>query len=142
MKARTIIIIIIPALLLVSFCYDCKMRKKIIGHWVCEKYIADFQPGDTIHLVKKKFNDKFYQWGSGISSGFTFSENGDFKEYNNVLCSSESDPVKYYDEKWMYNNDTITITSSYRTIRYAILGNSGDDLKVFSLKLVESKTIN
>ncbi|HET6989910.1 MAG TPA: hypothetical protein VFJ43_01245 [Bacteroidia bacterium] len=138
MKSRTVFFILISGFLM-SFCYLCSVQKNLAGHWVSEKYLIDFNPGDTIRLTKRKFSTDLYQWGSGIASGYTFSENGDFSEYNNVLCSSETDPVQYPDEHWQFHApDTLIISGQQRTIRYRMLQSPFARKKTLLLKLIET----
>ena len=121
MRSKFVILILISGILL-SFCYRCHVAKNLEGHWVSEKSFADLDPGDTIELIKRKFKNKLYQFGSGIASGCTFSRDGNFSEYNNTLCSTETNPVQYADEHWSCKMfDTLIISGPQRIIRYQIL---------------------
>jgi len=127
------------AFLLFSFCYDCHMSKKLTGNWISQTDLIGIQPGDTLRLRKKKYSEKLYQWGGAIS-GFAFDENGDFREYSNVLCSTESDPVRFHDEHWRFDDDTIFITGSTREMKFVVIGNMGPDRKTLLLKVVKGET--
>lgn len=141
MKTKIIGLLLI-SILLFSFCYKCRVNKNIRGHWVSEKYLSDFNPGDTVLLTKRKFNDKLYQWGSGIASGYTFSEDGNFSEYNNTLCSTESDPVRYHNEHWEFKMlDTLIISGPQRIIRYKFLQPPLQIGKKLLLKLIDVRLL-
>jgi len=107
--------------------------KKVIGHWTCEVDLFDMKENDTLVFTKINYSDKLYQW-SGALAGVEFTANNHFSEYHNVLCSSETNPIRYSDEKWMLHNDLITIIGNTRSVKWRIMHVTSKKMKVVVLK--------
>ncbi len=119
---------------LLFFSFKGSPGKKIIGHWTSKIDLYDLKVNDTLNFTKIKYTDRLYQWG-GALAGINLSTDNNFEEYNNVLCSSETSPVRYTDEKWTLNQNTISINSSEREMDWKIVEVNSKTLKVVVLKI-------
>jgi len=117
---RNFILILILITTLLSFSLIKTGNKKLIAHWTSEKDLYDLKINDTLIFTKTKYSDKLYKWG-GALAGINLGADNNFSEFNNVLCSDETSPVRYEDEKWNLNNDTITISSSERKMDWKVI---------------------
>ena len=109
-------------------------ENKIPGNWTTDQELYDMKLNDTLIFSKTKYTDKTYQWG-GALCGVEFSTDNTFSELHNVLCSSESDPVRFHDEKWRLKNDEISIFSTERELKWKIISLSRKELRVVVTKL-------
>ena len=104
------------------------------GHWLSDKALLDCAKGDTIRITKTKYKDTFYQWGQP-PYGMQFSKDGTFSEFFTVMCSTESSPLVYSDEKWKIENDsggkkTVSISGEKRTVRLKIISQKGKKISM------------
>jgi hypothetical protein len=127
-----IIAIFVLSVLLLSFVLP--ENKKMIGHWTNERDLYDMQVNDTLTFIKTKYNDELYQWG-GALCGIEISADRNFTEFHNVLCSSESSPVRYPDEKWSVSSNIISISSSERELEWQVISVSQKKLTVLVTKM-------
>ena len=116
------------------FSFKKNENKKIIGHWVSGIDLYDIKVNDTLTFTKTKSKDINYQW-AGILAGIQFDPNADFSEYHNVMCSSETSPVRFSDEKWTLVNDTLKINSAEREMEWRIVGLKNKKLTIVVLKM-------
>jgi hypothetical protein len=119
-------------LLFVSF--NDKESRKLTGHWIIEKDLYDIKTNDTLIFTKTRYTDKLYQWG-GALSGIELTAENYFYEYHNVLCSSETDPVRYHDEKWGLQDRTIKITGSHRKMDWKMISMTNKELRIIVLAI-------
>ncbi|MFL5766145.1 MAG: hypothetical protein ACJ77K_19530 [Bacteroidia bacterium] len=126
------LLIISLTVLLGSFA-PCR-HNSISGHWTSAVDLYDMKLNDTLIFSKKKYTNELYQWG-GALCGVSFGPEKDFSELHNVLCSSESSPVRYSDEKWDQQNNIISISSPERELTWNIISISGKELRVLVTKL-------
>lgn len=118
-------------------------EKKLIGHWILmQGDLYEAGAGDTLVFIRKHKTAGMYEWGSGVSSGFEFLPNGDFLEYHNVLCSTESSPVMYSGERWSLNpekdaegarnplGDILAITGSERNFTFKAIFSGRNKLQL------------
>lgn len=124
--------IFILSLILVSF--NKASSKKIIGHWTTNVDLYDLKVNDTLIFTKIKHTDKLYQW-AGALAGIELTPNKSFSEYHNMMCSSESNPVRYNDEKWILHNDLITIIGNERETKWRIMNVTNKKMTVVVLKI-------
>ena len=125
-------IILILSVILVSF--QGVSSKKIIGHWITNVDLYDLKLNDTLIFTKIKYSDKLYQW-AGSLAGIELAPNKSFSEYHNVMCSSESNPVRYNDEKWILHNDLITIIGNERETKWRIMNVTNKKMTIVVLKI-------
>jgi len=130
-KIKIFTIIFISGILLLGF--KASSSKKIIGHWTSEVDLYDMKVNDTLIFTKIKYTDKLYQW-AGALAGIELAPDKSFSEFHNVLCSSESSPVRFTDEKWTLHNDLITITGNEREAKWRILNVTNRKMMVVVLK--------
>ncbi len=130
MKSSTLILI--SSIFLLSF--KGSSGKKIIGHWTSEVDLYDMKVNDTLIFTKTKYTDKLYQW-AGALAGIELAPDKSFSEYHNVLCSSESSPVRFSDERWTLHNDIITITGNEREADWRIMNITNKKMTVVVLKI-------
>lgn len=129
---RNLIFLIIICIFFSSF--KGSSSKKIIGHWTSEVDLYDMKVNDTLIFTKIKYTDKLYQW-AGALAGIELGPDKNFSEYHNVLCSSESSPVIFNDEKWTLHNDLITITGNERETYWRIMNITNKKMTVVVLKI-------
>ena len=108
--------------------------KKVIGHWTSEVDLYDVKVNDTLIFTKIKYTDKLYQW-AGALAGIDLAPDKTFSEYHNVLCSSETNPVRFNDEKWTLHNDLITIIGNEREAKWRIMNITNKKMTVVVLKI-------
>jgi hypothetical protein len=54
------------------------LKNKISGHWITDIFMGRYEAGDTsgigdtIRFSKTKYNEKYYHWAGGASSGLEF----------------------------------------------------------------------
>lgn len=127
---------IAPILILSSFFFSFGSigNKKIIGHWSSEVDLYDMKVNDTLIFTKTKYTDKLYQW-AGALAGMELSSNNTFSEYHNILCSSETNPVRFKDERWSLHSDLITIIGNDREVNWRVLNVKNKKLTVVVLKI-------
>jgi hypothetical protein len=125
-------LIILLSVLLLSFALP--ENKKITGHWINEHDLYDMQLNDTLVFTKVKYNDHLYQWGGAVC-GMELSADHRFSEFHNVLCSSESNPLRYAGEKWSLSNDTLSINSEERMLQWKVISLSNKKLTVIVTKI-------
>lgn len=130
MKSFTLILI--SSILLLSF--KGSSGRKVIGHWTSEVDLYEMKVNDTLIFTKTKYTDKLYQW-AGALAGIELSPDKSFSEYHNVMCSSESSPVKFSDERWTLHNDVITITGNEREADWRIMNITNKKMTVVVLKI-------
>ena len=130
MKKLSILIIVC----VLFFSFKGASSKKIIGHWTSEVDLYDMKINDTLIFTKIKYTDKLYQW-AGALAGIELAPDKSFAEYHNVLCSSESSPVRYSDETWVLHNDLITIIGSEREAKWRIMNVTNKKMTVVVLKI-------
>lgn len=128
---KKLIFILILSIALVSF--KGASSKKIIGHWTTDVDLYDLKVNDTLIFTKIKYTDKLYQW-AGALAGIELAPDKSFSEYHNVLCSSESSPVRFSEEKWTLHNDLITIIGNEREAKWRIMNISQKKMTVVVLK--------
>lgn len=116
------------------FSFKGSSGKKIIGHWTSEVDLYDTKVNDTLIFTKTKYTDKLYQW-AGALAGIELGPDKSFSEYHNVLCSSESSPVRFNNEKWTLHNDLITITGNERETDWRIMNITNKKMTVVVLKI-------
>ena len=116
------------------FSFKESSSKKIIGHWISEVDMYDMKINDTLIFTKIKYTDKLYQW-AGALAGIELAPDKSFSEYHNVLCSSESSPVRFSDEKWTLHNDLITIIGNEREAKWRIMNVTNKKMTVVVLKI-------
>ncbi len=109
------------------------MGKKVIGHWTSETDLYDMKVNDTLIFTKTKNTDNLYQW-AGAVAGIEFSADRNFAEFHNVLCSSETSPLRYNDEKWTLHNDLITISGAEREEAWRIMNVTSKKMTIVVLK--------
>lgn len=129
---KTLSLILISSILLLSF--KGSSNKKVIGHWTSEVDLYDMNVNDTLIFTKTKYTDKLYQW-AGALAGIELAPDKSFSEYHNVLCSSETSPVRFNDEKWTLHNDLITITGNEREADWRIMNITNKKMTVVVLKI-------
>ena len=115
------------------FSFKGSSSKKIIGHWISEVDLYDMKVNDTLIFTKIKYTDKLYQW-AGALAGIELAPDKSFSEYHNVLCSSETSPVRFTDEKWTLHNDLITIIGHERETKWRIMNITNKKMTVVVLK--------
>lgn len=125
---------LIAIICVILFSFKGKENKKIIGHWVSEIDLYDMKVNDTLIFTKIKYNDRLYQWG-GALAGIELGSDSSFSEYHTVLCSSESSPVRFGDEKWTLSNNTIFINSSEREMDWKIISANNKKLMIVVSKI-------
>lgn len=135
-KISVIVLLAISACFSLSF--TGSMSKKIEGHWTCENDLYDLKESDTLIFTKTKYTDKLYQW-AGALAGIEIGSNKQFSEYHNVLCSSESNPVRFNDETWNLHNDLMFINGKERRQTWRIMNVTGKQLKVLILEIKENE---
>ena len=89
----------------------------------------------------KKYDPKRYQWG-GYAEGIEFHEDGSAQEYQNIMCSDESNPISSFPSKWKWQGkDTLIVEGYYAITKYKVLALSNKILKmnVLDLKTKEIK---
>lgn len=123
--------ILILSLILVSF--KGTSSKKIIGHWITNVDLYDLKVNDTLIFTKIKYTDKLYQW-AGALAGIELAPDKSFSEFHNVLCSSESSPIRYNEEKWTLHNDLITIIGKERETKWRIMNVTNKKMTIVVLK--------
>ena len=89
---------------------------------------------DTLIFTKIKYTDKLYQW-AGAVAGIELATDKTFSEYHNVLCNSETNPVRFNDEKWTLHNDLITIIGNEREAKWRIMNITNKKMTVVVLKI-------
>lgn len=89
---------------------------------------------DTLIFTKTKYTDKLYQW-AGALAGIELSSDNTFSEYHNVMCSDETSPVRFADERWSLHSDLITITGNNREANWRVLNVTNKKLTVVVLKI-------
>ena len=89
---------------------------------------------DTLIFTKTKYTNKLYQW-AGALAGIELSSDNKFSEYHNVMCSDESSPVRFSDERWSLHSDLITITGNDRETNWRVLNVTNKKLTVVVLKI-------
>lgn len=109
-------------------------NKKVIGHWTSEVDLYDMKVNDTLIFTKTKYTDKLYQW-AGALAGIELSSDNTFSEYHNVMCSDETSPVRFADERWSLHSDLITITGNNREANWRVLNVTNKKLTVVVLKI-------
>jgi hypothetical protein len=109
--------------------------KKITGNFIADIDLYDMKVNDTLVFTKTKYNDGLYQWGGAVC-GIELSSTNSFSEFHNVLCSSESDPLRYSDEKWTMTGDLIRIDGPERSLEWKIIGLKNKKLTVLVLKSI------
>jgi hypothetical protein len=106
---------------------------QLSGHWLSDKSLLDCAAGDTIMIRKTKYKKGFYEWG-GPCCGMQFEKAGDFIEYFTVMCSTESSPVVYSDERWQLEKETLlTISGSKRKIQLKIISRKAKKVSMIIL---------
>lgn len=75
------------------------LEANLTGHWIVisskdsimskDDFINNEQE-NTLKLIKYK--EEKYQWSGAAYTGIKFKKNGEFGFFNNVLCSTETDP--------------------------------------------------
>jgi hypothetical protein len=125
----------------VSFMNNNSLKKKISGHWITNDFMGMYGAGDTLGIndtitfTKVKYDDKFYHWGGGAGSGMEFKGDSGFAQYQNVLCSDESDTKVGYDEKYFFASDSIIeVKSDLRDFKFRILKVDGKKLVIRVMK--------
>lgn len=116
------------------FSFKGSSSKKVIGHWTSEVDLYDMKVNDTLIFNKIKYTDKLYQW-AGALAGIDLAPDKTFSEYHNVLCSSETNPVRFNDEKWTLHNDLITIIGNEREAKWRIMNVTNKKMTVVVLKM-------
>ena len=136
MFKKNIFLIALFCLSIVCSSFKQIETKKLIGNWKSNVDLYDLKTGDTITFSKIKITDKTYQWG-GVSCGIQLEENGSFSEYHNVLCSSESSPLRYSDEKWQQTNDLLLVNCSQRQMVWKIIEIKNKTFKIVVTRLLQ-----
>lgn len=129
---RTFLIILVTSVILLSF--KVSSSKRIIGHWTTEVDLYDLKVNDTLIFTKIKYTDKLYQW-AGALAGIELAPDKSFSEFHNVMCSSESNPVRFSEERWNLHNDLITIIGNEREAKWRILNVTNKKMTVVVLKI-------
>ena len=109
-------------------------EKNVSGHWINEKDLYDMELNDTLIFTKTKYRETLYHWG-GALSGIELGKENHFAEYHNVMCSTESSPVRYSDEKWEIKDNRIFISGQNREIEWTVLKAGKKQLTVVVTKL-------
>lgn len=128
---RLFIIIYISA---IFFSFGSIGNKKVIGHWTSEVDLYDMKVNDTLIFTKTKYTDKLYQW-AGALAGIELNSDNTFSEYHNVMCSDETSPARFADERWSLHSDLITITGNNREANWRVLNVTNKKLTVVVLKI-------
>ncbi|HEY0030111.1 MAG TPA: hypothetical protein VGC65_05090 [Bacteroidia bacterium] len=128
---KTITILFTLSVIFLSF--SSTGEKKLSGHWVSEQDLYEMKVNDTLIFIKTTYSDKLYQWG-GALCGIELAKNNEFREYSNVLCSTETNPVRYGDEKWSTTKNMIQISSTEREILWSVISATNKKLTVLVLK--------
>lgn len=131
-KIKIFVLILVSSILMFSF--NKASSKKIIGHWTTDFDLYDLKVNDTLIFTKIQYTDKLYQW-AGALAGIKLASDKSFSEYHNVLCSPESNPVRYNDEKWILHNDLITIIGNERETKWRIMNVTNKKMAVVVLKI-------
>lgn len=112
---------------MVAFTNHRPLKKKLTGHWITNDFMGRYEEGDslglgdTIHFTKAKYDEKLYHWGGGAQSGIEFKGDSNFTQYQNVLCSDETDTKIGYDEKYFFVSDSvIEVKSELRHFKFKI----------------------
>jgi hypothetical protein len=124
----------IAAFSIILFSFTSGENKRMTGHWTNERDLYDMKVNDTLIFTKAKYSDELYQWG-GALCGIEINADQSFTEFHNVLCSSESSPVRYTDEKWSVSNDVISVSSSERELEWKVISLSKKKLTVLVTKM-------
>ena len=129
---KKFVLLLISSILFFSF--GSIGNKKIIGHWVSKVDLYDIKVNDTLIFTKTKYTDKLYQW-AGALAGIELNSDNTFSEYHNVLCSDETSPIRFADERWSLHSDLITITGNNREANWRVLNVTNKKLTVVVLKI-------
>lgn len=116
------------------FSFKGASSKKIIGHWTSEVDLYDMKVNDTLIFTKIKYTDKLYQW-AGALAGIELAPDKSFAEFHNVMCSSESNPIRFNQEKWTLHNDLITIIGNERETKWRIMNVTNKKMTVVVLNI-------
>ena len=99
-----------------------------MGHWATNDDMGWNEAGDTLGVgdtltfTKMKFDEKLYHWGGGYLSGIEFKPDSQFTQYQNVMCSDETDTKVGFQEKYFFIKDSIVeVKSILRDFRFKIL---------------------
>lgn len=118
---------------LILFSFKGASSKKIIGHWTTNVDLYDLKVNDTLIFTKIKYTDKLYQW-AGALAGIELAPDKSFSEFHNVMCSSESSPTRFNEEKWILHNDLITIIGKEREAKWRLMNLTNKKMTVVVLK--------
>ncbi|CAN5558729.1 hypothetical protein BH10BAC1_BH10BAC1_14610 [soil metagenome] len=127
---------IVPLLILSCFFFSFGSigNKKIIGHWISKVDLYDMKVNDTLIFTKTTYTDKLYQW-TGALAGIELNSDNTFSEYHNVLCSDETSPIRFSNERWSLHSDLITIAGNNREAYWRVLNVNNKKLTVVVLKI-------
>jgi hypothetical protein len=122
------------------------VAQRLQGHWMASVDLAELHPplgktGWTVSLERVNAGDVSYEWG-GPPAGLQFDADHHVAEYENVLCSTESDPVKDHDEAWRLEDRdrTLVISGQRRLVRLKIVALDRHHLKLRVIEVRATST--
>jgi hypothetical protein len=96
------------------------MAKLLDQHWVSDTFIT-IAVGTIVTLYARQYEAHMYEW-AGQPAGLEFRSDRTFAEYENVLCSTETSPVREWGETWRLMDDgTIEVCGPHRRIEFEVL---------------------